>query len=99
MVRSSANIPRYSGINPMRGTRWLLLVAIAAIIFGVGVTFQQQKKNNARNALAAPPPLPDDVSSTTHGGKWTAKDQKTGCTSYEISFHDMRQASDSSHSE
>jgi lipopolysaccharide export system protein LptA len=83
----------------MRGTRWLLLVAIAAIIFGVGVTFQQQKKNNERNALAAPPPLPADVSSTTHGGTWTQKDQKTGCRSYEITSQDMRQASDSSHSE
>ena len=37
----------------MRGTRWLLLVAIAAIIFGVGVTYQQQKKSNEQNALAA----------------------------------------------
>jgi lipopolysaccharide export system protein LptA len=83
----------------MRGTRWLLLVAIAAIIYGVGVSYRQQKKLNERNALAAPAPLPDDVSSTTHGGTWTAKDQKTGCKNYEISAHDMRQASDSSHSE
>ena len=83
----------------MRGTRWLLLVAIAAIIFGVGVTYQQQKKINRKNALAAPPPLPADVSSITHGGTWTTKDQKSGCKSYEITFDDMRQAADSSHNE
>ncbi len=83
----------------MRGTRWLLLVAIAAIIFGVGVTYQQQKRYNRKNALAAPPPLPDDVSSTTMKGHWVTADQKTGCTKYELSSEDERQASDSSHSE
>ena len=83
----------------MRGTRWLLLVAIAAIIFGVGVTYREQKKTNQRNAVPAPPALPDDVSSTTALGHWIDKDQKTGCTKYEISFQDSRQAADSSHSE
>jgi len=83
----------------MRGTRWLLLVAIAAIIFGVGVTYRKLKKSNEMGALAAPAPLPAELSSATHGGRWVTKDQKTGCTSYEISSQDMRQAADSSHSE
>ena len=83
----------------MRGTRWLVLVAIAAIIFGVGVTYQQQKTNNRKNAVAAPPALPDNVSSNTIGGDWVTKDQKTGCTNYELLSKDMRAASDSSHSE
>jgi lipopolysaccharide export system protein LptA len=83
----------------MRGTRWLLLVAIAAIIFGVGVTYQQQKKSNAQNALAAPPKLPDDVSSTTYLGQWTATDQATGCKQYELKSQDMRAAADATHSE
>jgi lipopolysaccharide export system protein LptA len=83
----------------MRGTRWLLLVAIAAILFGVGVIYQRQKKDIYDHAQAAPPPLPDDVSSTTSLGKWTTKDQKTGCTSYELTSKEMRQAADSTHSE
>jgi len=83
----------------MRGTRWLLLVAIAAIIFGVGVTYRKLKKSNELGALAAPAPLPAGLSSATHSGKWVTKDQKTGCISYEISSQDMRQAADSSHSE
>ncbi|HEX3742407.1 MAG TPA: LptA/OstA family protein [Bryobacteraceae bacterium] len=83
----------------MRGTRWLLLVAIAAIIFGVGVTYQRQKKIVESKALAPPPSLPAELSSTTHRGSWVVTDQKTGCKSYEISSQDMRQASDSSHSE
>jgi lipopolysaccharide export system protein LptA len=83
----------------MRGTRWLLLVAIAAILFGVGVIYQRQKKSIQQGALAAPPPLPDNVSSTTSLGRWTTVDQKTGCTNYELTSKEMRRASDSSHSE
>lgn len=82
----------------MRGTRWLLLVAIAAIIFGVGVTFQQQKKNNARNALAAPAPLGDDVSSTLLRPHVVHKDQKTGCTIYDLTADGTTQAANSSNS-
>jgi lipopolysaccharide export system protein LptA len=74
-------------------------VAIAAIIFGVGVTYRKLKKSSELGALAAPAPLPAELSSTTHSGRWVVKDQKTGCTSYEITSQDMRSASDSSHSE
>ncbi|HUB82033.1 MAG TPA: LptA/OstA family protein [Bryobacteraceae bacterium] len=83
----------------MRGTRWLLLVAIAAIIFGVGVSYRKLKKDSERKALAAPPQLPPELSATSHGWSWTAKDQKTGCKSSEIIAQDVRQAADSSHSE
>ena len=83
----------------MRGTRWLLLVAIAAIIFGVGVIYQKQKKLIIATAQPAPPPLPENVSSTTFKGKWTQKDHKTGCTSSEVTYEGMRQAADSSRSE
>ena len=83
----------------MRGTRWLLLVAIAAIIFGVGVTYRQQINANRKNAVKAPPPLPDDVSSAFERPHITRKDQKTGCMIWDLSPKDMRQATDSSHSE
>jgi hypothetical protein len=69
----------------MRGTRWLLLVAIAAIIFGVGVTYRKLKKSNRRTPWRRLPRFPPDVSSATRSGKWVTKDQKTGCISYELS--------------
>jgi lipopolysaccharide export system protein LptA len=83
----------------MRGTRWLLLVAIAAIIFGVGVTYRRQKRINEGKALPPPPPLPSDISSTTIGGRWDVVDQKTGCKSYQLISKGMRERADSSHSE
>jgi lipopolysaccharide export system protein LptA len=83
----------------MRGTRWLLLVAIAAIIFGVEVTYQRQRKTIYEKALEAPPPLPPNVSSTMVDNHWTTKDQKTGCINYELTSQGMRSASDSSRSE
>jgi lipopolysaccharide export system protein LptA len=82
----------------MRGTRWLLLVAIAAIIFGVGVTYQQQKKTNERNALAAPPPLPDDVSSALLRPHIVHKDQKSGCTIYDLTADGTSEAANDSNS-
>src|SRR5580698_600643 len=83
----------------MRGTSWLLLVAVAAIVFGVGIVYQRHKKDIYDHAQAAPPPLPDDVSSSTQLGTWTEKDQKTGCTSYQLTSKEMRKAADSTHSE
>jgi lipopolysaccharide export system protein LptA len=83
----------------MRGTRWLLLVAIAAIIFGVGVTYRKQTKSILKNALPPPQPLPPNVSSTYEGAFMVHKDQKTGCKIYEIASKGMRQTADSSHTD
>jgi lipopolysaccharide export system protein LptA len=84
----------------MRGTRWLLLVAIAAIIFGVGVTYRKQKTTNRKNAVAPPAQLPPDLSSDyPEGATWNSKDQNTGCYKWEIFSKGMSQAADSSHSE
>ena len=52
--RASASIARYIGVIPMRGMRWLLLVAIAAILGGVVYQYRAQKEILARNA----PPTP-----------------------------------------
>ena len=82
----------------MRGTRWLLLVAIAAIIFGVGVSYRTLKKTNRKNALAQPAMLPDNVSSTFKDFVWTKKNQSNGCE-IEVSAKGMNQAEDSSRSE
>jgi lipopolysaccharide export system protein LptA len=82
----------------MRGTRWLLLVAIAAIIFGVGVSYRTLKKTNRKNALAQPAMLPDNVSSTFTDFVWTKKNQSNGCQ-IEVSAKGMNQTQDSSRSE
>ena len=82
----------------MRGTRWLLLVAIAAIIFGVGVTYRKQKESNRENAPAAPEPMPDGLSSTFKDWSWTKKNQTTGCRIV-VSAKGMNQVQDSSRSE
>jgi lipopolysaccharide export system protein LptA len=82
----------------MRSTRWLLLVAIAAIIFGVGVSYRRLKKTNQKNAVAAPAPLPENVSSTFKDFVWTKKNQSTGCQIV-VSAKGMNQAEDTSRSE
>src|SRR5581483_8506725 len=90
---------RYSESNPMRGTRWLLLVVIAAIVFGVGLTYRKLKNLNEKSAIAKPADLPENVSATYDGGGvWTSKDQKTGCAD-QVAYKGMRQAADNSHSE
>ena len=83
----------------MRGTRWLLLVAIAAIIFGVGVTYRTQKKTNRKNAVPTQQPMPPNVSSSYGDGfVFTKKNQATGCI-IEVSGKAMSQASDTERAE
>jgi lipopolysaccharide export system protein LptA len=82
----------------MRGTRWLLLVAIAAIIFGVGVIYRKQTKSNRENAPQTPQALPADVSSSYQDFVWTKKNQDTGCENV-ISAKGMNQLANSSRSE
>src|SRR5690349_10553604 len=51
----------------MRGTRWLLLVAIVAIITGLGITYRAQKEILRASAPAKPAALPPDLAGTHHG--------------------------------
>ncbi len=46
----------------MRGTRWLLLLAIVAVLAGIGVTYRIQKRNLQDRAPAKPAMLPTSVS-------------------------------------
>jgi lipopolysaccharide export system protein LptA len=57
----------------MRRTRWLLLVAILAVVVSVGATYLKRKANYDRNEPAPPPPLDlslDAQSQTWHTGKF-----------------------------
>jgi lipopolysaccharide export system protein LptA len=51
----------------MRGTRWLLLVAIVAIITGLGITYRAQKEILRASSPAKPAALPPDLAGTHHG--------------------------------
>lgn len=81
----------------MRGARWFVLVAIAAILFGVGLTYRKQlTAQREAPQLERPQPLPPDTSSTSAKGGWAFKDHKTGCKTVDILFDSMSRASDSS---
>jgi len=62
----------------MRGIRWLLLVAIAAISAGVVYQYRAQKKLLAGDAPATPTPLAADLSATSEQWHYRDTDLKTG---------------------
>ena len=78
----------------MRGTRWLLLVAILAIICGVGLTYRAQKRALREQSPARPARLPDELNSTAQ--KWTYSETTSAYTKIEAAADDFREARDSS---
>jgi lipopolysaccharide export system protein LptA len=79
----------------MRGTRWLLLVAIAAIVYGIGFTYRNQKKTLQETAAAAPPVLPAELNSTASNYQHHVTDH--GRVIADIEAEDFRQVKDSSY--
>ena len=79
----------------MRGARWLLLVAMAAIIGGVGLTYRAQQKMLREQAPAKPPALPPELNSSSNNWRWTETDSK-GCRTANIEADEAREAKDSS---
>src|SRR2546426_12383488 len=84
----------------MRGTRWLLLAAIVAILGGIGVKYRAQLKvlRVRDQALAKPAPLPDDLNSSSVDWHYVKTDTRggTGRTMAEIWAKDFRELRDSS---
>jgi len=80
----------------MRGTRWLLLVAIAVILGSVGLTYRAQKKVTREQAPAKPPPLPTELNSSADHWHWTETDTHTGRKKAEIDAEDFKQVKDGS---
>ena len=78
----------------MRGTRWLLLVAIAAIVAGVGITYRAQKLAIRIQAPAKPASLPDDLNSTAQD--WSYTESNANQTTVEVTAKDALEARDSS---
>src|SRR3954470_23487364 len=79
----------------MRGTRWLLLVAIAAILGGIGFKYRLQRELLKRGTPPAPTALPPELSGKSQGWKTIEKDNATGRIRYEIGADTMQQSSDS----
>ena len=79
----------------MRGTRWLLLVAIAAILGGIGYKYRMQREMLLRDRPAAPASLAAELNGKSQGWKMVEKDHATGRLLYEIGAESMQQASNS----
>jgi lipopolysaccharide export system protein LptA len=58
----------------MRGTRWLLLLAIAAILTGVGLTYRIQKRTLQDAAPPRPQPLPVELNSSAEHWEYHVTD-------------------------
>lgn len=78
----------------MRGTRWLLLVAIAAILAGLGITYRAQKLAIRAQAPAKPASLPDELNSTAQD--WVYTESNANQTMVEVTAKDALEARDSS---
>jgi lipopolysaccharide export system protein LptA len=78
----------------MRGTRWLLLAAIAAILGGIGYTYRVQKKAQEQQAPPKPAPLPINLNSSSQLYYWRETDTKTGRVT-DIYAEDVRELRDS----
>jgi lipopolysaccharide export system protein LptA len=83
----------------MRGTRWLLLVAIAAIISGIVIKYRAQQKVNAKQAVAVPATLSDALNAAADHYALTKKNGAAPCPIYSVIADSFEQSSDSSHVE
>ena len=78
----------------MRGTRWLLLVAIAAIVSGLGLTYRAQKRALRAQSPPLPDALPAGLNSKSQGFSYSRTNSDH--TTLEVSADDMTEAKDSS---
>jgi len=79
----------------MRRTRWLLLLAILAILAGIGVTYQTQQQRLATHAPQKPVALPERMNSLRAG--FTHEHTEGPQKKYRISSRRVSQEKDSSH--
>jgi lipopolysaccharide export system protein LptA len=79
----------------MRGTRWLLLVAIAAILVGVGLKYRALQHAIRAQAPPRPEALPSGLQSLNQDFHWEKKGSEDLCTRAEIDAHETREVRDS----
>jgi len=80
----------------MRGTRWLLLVAMAAILGGVALKYRASKRSLAASAIPAPEALSTELNSSAMHWQYRDKDHQTGRIMADIDAESMQQVKDSS---
>jgi lipopolysaccharide export system protein LptA len=78
----------------MRGARWLLLVAMVAIVSAVGLTYRAQKTILKQQALPKPAALPAEVGLDAQQWTYRRTDKETNKLLVEIAASDTRQAKD-----
>ncbi len=85
----------------MRGTRWLILVAIILLLGGVAATYRLQKRELHDEAPAKPAAMAPELSSTAQDWSWieTSEPPEPSRTICRITAKDVRQAKDSNHVE
>jgi lipopolysaccharide export system protein LptA len=79
----------------MRGARWLLLLAIVAILGWLGFTYRTQRSEVEKQAPTRPDLLPVDVAGTARDWHVVKTDEK-GAKSYEVWARNFKQDKDSS---
>src|SRR5438067_4460499 len=81
----------------MRGARWLLLVAIAAILTGIGFTYRAQKLARKQQDPAKPAPLPPGLLGKSERWEFTQTNTRSGkpCGDAHGSADDFRELKDS----
>ena len=78
----------------MRGTRWLLLVAIAAILAGVGLKYRALQHKMREQAPPKPMALPSDLQSLNKDFFWQ-KGPSDPCVRAEVAAHELKAVRDS----
>ena len=77
----------------MRGTRWLLLLTILAILGGIGATYRLQKRIIASNAAPMPARMPADLKSSAED--WVFGQSDGALSKVVIYAHNFKEAKDS----
>src|SRR3954471_6691700 len=77
----------------MRGTRWLLLVAIVAILSGLGLTYRARKQALRAESPPKPEALSPDLNSKAQNYYYS--ETNSNHTTIEVSAGDVKEAKDS----
>lgn len=80
----------------MRGTRWLILLAIGAILGGVGLTYRMRMTALEREAPPRPKALPLDLASSAENWVWTQSMPGEGRPAVRIEARKYGQSKDNS---
>lgn len=81
----------------MRGTRWLLLVVIAAILGGIAIKYRAQKDIIRAQAPPTPQPLAEGLNASADHYNFTKRGASSKCPIFNVYADSFLQSKDSSH--